>query len=772
MRPLLGLGALALACASVPPFSGSGQHPPASSASTTLGSTCPAAAELVAASEALVAEGRLRRALANRARLGALCPGQPPTSNSAWNEAEAELAKPADDAIELMNRGFAEQQAGRRAAGRRLLDRALTQLERLTNASVRVAASPDPELLDSTELSPDGAFLTTTSWPSRDTIVRDAATRRIVAQVHALSAAVVKRGAAIAVPRADGAVEILSSKTGAVEQTLTGHGSAEPSVRTDASGQRLVVAGDRLVVWDLPSGRRVLDREGEHTFALSHDGRRIAYAREREVVVFSVEEQKELYRVHPRAIDRPSHLALSPDGALVAMAVDVDVSKTRLVTDIGRVILVHDAKTGKTTTLGQFPDALGFTPSDPPELLVTSRSEGRVWSARTGKARSLANKCEWVGVHAASGRALCKRSDALFLVDATGREQALVQAPLRRSASAALAARVARMAILHRAEESAKLRVFDLDRARSVLDVSLGGVTAMALSPDGTQVALGGSTGAELRDAQTGRTLLALAMPRSDSPDTDGVTQIEFRPDGQVLALATRSAASLVRTSTGEGIAELGAASRLSFSHDSKLLARGSLGTVGLHDAETGKPIREISVLERAFAVRELVFSGDSQRIYVSSGRAVREHHVVPGSAPRLLWFGEADGLALMPSGTLALSAGGLVRLVDPDERVRHLPIAADELASNQNGYLLSTSDRGELTLWRGGSAHEWVTLEATAPDGALIARGPGGEVEILDAAARERLRCQVGPVAHPLSLCEDELVTTGLLAALAPRRP
>ena len=122
-----------------------------------------------------------------------------------------------------------------------------------------------------------------------------------------------------------------------------------------------------------------------------------------------------------------------------------------------------------------------------------------------------------------------------------------------------------------------------------------GRITEIAYSPDGTRLAVAGSIGIWLYDAQTDEALDLL------TGHTSVVTSVSFSPDGNTLAsgsgdntvrLWDANTGSPLRTLTGH----TSWVSSVSFSPDGNTLASGSWdNTVRLWDATTGSPLRTLT---------------------------------------------------------------------------------------------------------------------------------------------------------------------------------
>lgn len=747
-------GALAAACAAGAPALG-----PERRSAPRVGESagCVAARQQVVSAEALVSEGRLRRARRALESARATCPRLEVTRATLQAIAD-ELAQPVADPTALARRGIAEKKAGRRAEGQRMLDSALSALERVRNSPVRLVLAP--RVLGAVPHE---------AWLAGDddliaTLVFDAAGRRPRARVESRDVAVVRQGTSVAWARADGRIEIVSLRDGSIEQTLPGPVTRAPSLTTDPKGERLVAGGNRLTVWDLEGQRPLLEVPGPHVFALSSDGKRIAYAADggTRVTVYDLDRQHALRGLDAGA--EVSALALSADGSLVGAAL------RRQGTEASFTLRVMNVATGKITTLGQGGDGLVFSRTTPPQLTAYDSRRADVWDLATRRSRPLPDPCAWGGHHADTGGVYCSR--VLRSRDAV-------------VGAVALAAKVPRLATLYGDQPDVRLRVLDLDGAKSLLDVPVGPMTAVALSPDGRKVALGGAHGGELRDASTGQALVPFAIP---SPGDEGTEEDEvalsFRPDGAALAVNRGLvSASIIEPTTGAVIQQLSGAQALTFSPASTLVAyyAEEEDVVRLADARTGEVRREFSPLERGAWRRVLAFSHDSGRLLAGTLRSLRWHALAPGAAPEHVWSGAAgddlDGLAVLASGTIAMSSNGMVHFIASGAPARHLASRRQRksrLQANELGHLVAFDAR-RVVLLHEATPGNHVELAVTL-DHALVARNADGEVELLDPAARDGLLCQVGLIYHPIELCEDELLRTGLLtraaagASAAPR--
>jgi RNA polymerase sigma factor (sigma-70 family) len=162
----------------------------------------------------------------------------------------------------------------------------------------------------------------------------------------------------------------------------------------------------------------------------------------------------------------------------------------------------------------------------------------------------------------------------------------------------------------------------------------------------------------------------------------------------------------------------------VAYSPDSKLIASGSLGSIRLWEANSGKPVAILSAYKRH--VFSLMFSKDGRRL-VSAGIDEMDPH--PGSGKLILW----DVADRRPIFTV--NHNGWVRTTAISSDGRHIAMGCDD---------------GTLTLLDGKSGKELHTLGqqgrfmqavAFSPDGSMLAAvGDDNCIQFWDAATGQKL--------------------------------
>ncbi len=273
-------------------------------------------------------------------------------------------------------------------------------------------------------------------------------------------------------------------------------------------------------------------------------------------------------------------------------------------------------------------------------------------------------------------------------------------------------------------------------------------VGALAFSPDGKLVAVGGYQEVRLMDAANGKIVAAF------SGHADLVRALAFSPDGTKLAAAGGQPArsgeikiwdvrshELLRTIEGHNDCIYSVAA----SPDGKMLATGSYDKmVKLWDFSTGKELKNLK--DHIDAVFAVAFSPDGKRLASGSqDRTVKIWDVAAGQ--RVYTLSEAldsiNTAAFSPSGSQLASAG-----VDKQIRVYNLGEKSGSLAVSMIAHedtilrvvyspdgktLISTSADRTIRVWEAPTISaikvlekqpDWVEALSVSPDGKWLAAG------------------------------------------------
>ena len=206
-----------------------------------------------------------------------------------------------------------------------------------------------------------------------------------------------------------------------------------------------------------------------------------------------------------------------------------------------------------------------------------------------------------------------------------------------------------------------RVRLYDSASRRVIVSFTpaVGEVTVVAFSGDGTSLAVAGTAGVQLVDLTTGPRPFVVAAGRA-------VDALALSPDGTMLATGGSSdwVVHLWDARTGASIGDLkdhlGDITSLAFSPDGKQLASVSADRTGrVWDVAARRPV--ISIVGHTKEVYALAFTGDSL-VTGGLGGSVRSWDPATGNQRRPLLQtagGPVFGLALGPDGCLTASAGG-----------------------------------------------------------------------------------------------------------------
>ena len=268
-------------------------------------------------------------------------------------------------------------------------------------------------------------------------------------------------------------------------------------------------------------------------------------------------------------------------------------------------------------------------------------------------------------------------------------------------------------------------------RTFSGLSDGLKGVTGLAFSPDGKQLAAGSGreTALMLIDVETGTTKVLAQWVFIHS--------LAFSPDGKLLAAGLEKTAKVWDVATGKVVRELVGhggslenVNAVAFSPDGKLLASGSGDkTIKLWDAATGQLLRTLTGLDEEFT--SLAFSPDGKTL--ASGSTAGDKY--------------KGGVKLWD-----VASGAAVQAFTKDVNYVY------SVAFSPDGKLIAgkDADNKSIALWNVATAERKLRLDAGgesfglsiafSPDGKKLASGGDDKtVRIFDTTSGERLDTLAG---------------------------
>jgi WD40 repeat protein/serine/threonine protein kinase len=356
-------------------------------------------------------------------------------------------------------------------------------------------------------------------------------------------------------------------------------------------------------------------------------------------------------------------------------------------------------------------NALSAAFSSDARRIVTAHGDGtaRIWDAETGEELSALKGHEgfvqWAGFSPDGGRVLTAGADWTARIwDAdTGRQLHVLVATdpppdgsgrlrltslgVQVAIRAAFCAGGTRVVTAGVDREGYVLKLWDSQTGRLLVTVTHGGtagvpnvapppgISAFAVSPDGTRIVTGsanfGSDGdARIWDAETGRQLHVLGG------HVGPVTSVAFSPDGERLLTADDEKVRIWATESGQELLPLGAGAKgttwAAFSPDGSQVWTLGEGTAGFWDAATGREVRNLELPGASL----VGFSDDGQRIL---GRSRLDAFIWDAVSGELVVSLEGHGIAvnsvaLSPDDRRALTAGsdGTVRIWDAQRDGRY----------------------------------------------------------------------------------------------------
>jgi WD40 repeat protein len=522
--------------------------------------------------------------------------------------------------------------------------------------------------------------------------------------------AVSPSGNRLAMQAADGGIRIVDALKGRKEQVLEGHRGRLNTVAFSPDGSRLAALATHgsLALWDADDGTILLRNDNDHNalrFEFSPDSRRLAVVmrdekQTREVRIHDAEDGRTLSSVHiPQGQGESDWLlAFSPDGSRMATSSN---EHDLHVWDVGSGDSLAVLQ-GHTAMIS----ALAFSPDGGQIVSGAANGNIRLWNAET-----FAFERELIG-HDASVGAVAFRPDGETLASGS-------------------------------CDGTVRIWSSTATEPLTVL-AGLRGMTAVAFSPDGRQLAVapGGGGDVELWNPRTAERLCSLVGAGGT------VAQLAYSPDGRLVAAAheTPREAGDIRvwkTDTGEQVQAFGDHGRgavtVAFSPDgTRLLTTSGDEMLMAWDVQTGR--RLMAILSRH---QSMLFHRTGAVFGLAGSRvAYKQPQLFDGSTGRLVANltpqGQVTALAASPDGRM-LAAGmaiGNVYLTDfaTGKRIAglfgHVGSVRAIAFSPDNTTVVTGSQDGSVRLWDAATGnpirvfvgHEGVVEQAMfSPDGRRI---------------------------------------------------
>jgi WD40 repeat protein/serine/threonine protein kinase len=535
-----------------------------------------------------------------------------------------------------------------------------------------------------------------------------------------------------------GSLHVWSLETGKLITTVTEHGNGVLCFAWLPQGDRIASAdGQGIVkVWDASDGHDVLSIEAHRGdryksisgLAVSPAGRLLATANFEGSIRLWNSEDGSLVRTLVGHTDMPTSVAFSADGKRLASGAKDTTARVWDV-ETGANVATYRGHTGEVRCVAFHPDG---------RRVASAAGEAvKLWEIDGLQSdKLLAAHAAAIGTVQASGDgkllATAAADNTIKLWNVRSADQLELRATItcdpsltrmRLSHDGRRIASVIRKSANPRDEE---IRITDVETQQTLATLSGHDkhlLTALAISPDGEQIATGdASGGVQIRESRTGKSLHAFRSTWAYA----GVTDLAFSPDGRWLAYSggQDSMLRIFDCTTWREVHSLTprsgfAVGGIDFSPDSRWIAASNEDrTVQMWDVTTGRELHSLrGHLDTAWA---LTFSPDGQRVVGGSGNewhvweATLGQHLltftdlVAGTRPAFIHQGQSL-VSGRPDGQLQIRVAS--------HRQNVLPLTGHSqgvncVAYSPDGLVLATaSDDMKIKLWDANNGIELRTL-------------------------------------------------------------